>query len=200
MLRGRFIVFEGVDGSGKSTVARLAYERLLAEGKDCVLTAEPSESWLGEAVRKANRSGTDDLAEALLFLADRAEHSKEMREMVAQGKWVLCDRYYASTLAYQTALLKGRLPDPMAWLLNINLPIIERPDVTFFFAIRPEVSLERLNGRAGLTKFEKLDFLREVDENYRKVEKMDDTFFHIDAERPLDDVLETVLQHLRQNL
>jgi dTMP kinase len=200
MIRGRFIVFEGVDGSGKSTVARLTYDRLQAEGKDCVLTAEPSGSWLGDVVRKANRSGTDDLAEALLFLADRAEHTKEMRDMVEQGKWVVCDRYYASTLAYQTALLKDRLEDPMTWLLNINLPIIERPDVTFFFAIRPEVALERLNGRGDLTKFEKLDFLREVDENYRKVEQMDDSFFNIDAERPLDDVLETVLQRLRQNL
>lgn len=181
-------------------MSRLVYERLRAEGKDCVLTAEPSDSWLGDAVRTANRSGTDDLAEALLFLADRAEHTKQMRVMMEQGRWVLCDRYYASTLAYQTALLKDRLEDPMTWLLNINLPIIERPDVTFFFAIRPEVSLERLNGRGDLTKFEKLDFLREVDANYRKVEQMDDSFFRIDAERPIDEVLETVMRRLRQNL
>jgi dTMP kinase len=133
-------------------------------------------------------------------MADRAEHTHWIKGRMDEGKWVICDRYYASTLAYQTSLLKGRLADPMEWLWLINEPIIIRPDVTFFFRIRPEVSLERLSVRSGRSKFEKLDFLRQVSDNYHKVELMDSSFHRIDAERPLDEVLESVMQRLRQNL
>jgi len=198
--RGAFIVFEGIDGSGKSTAAKMVLETLKAEGRDCELTAEPSGSWLGDAVRKANETGTDDLAEALLFMADRAEHTRRIRSWVEGGKIVLCDRYYASTLAYQTALLEDRLPDPMGWLLSINRPIILRPDITFFFHIDPKASLERLSARNGRSKFEKLDYLRKVDDNYRKVEKLDPTFVRIDASRPLETVIEDVVDRVRKNL
>jgi dTMP kinase len=198
--KGAFIVFEGIDGSGKSTVAKRAFETLTVEGRDCELTAEPSGSWLGDAVRKANETGTDDLAEALLFMADRTEHTRQIRDWVEEGKVVLCDRYYASTLAYQTALLEKRLKDPMRWLWSINQPIVIRPDITFFFQIDPEVSLERLSVRNGRSKFEKLDYLRKVDENYKKVEVKDSSFVRIDASRPLEIVIDDVIQRMRQNL
>ena len=200
MITSRFIVFEGIDGSGKSTAARTVSERLRSEGIDTVLTAEPSDSWLGDAVRKANEEGTDDMAEALLFMADRAEHTNWIKGRLNEGKWVLCDRYYASTLAYQTALLRGKLENPMEWLWSVNEPIIIRPDVTFFFRVRPEISLERLSNRSGRTKFEKLEFLRRVNDNYHQVELMDSSFHRIDAERPFEEVIESVMLRLRQNL
>ncbi|MCE5296824.1 MAG: dTMP kinase [Euryarchaeota archaeon] len=198
--KGAFIVFEGIDGSGKSTAAKKVFDTLTAEGRECELTAEPSGSWLGDAVRNANEIGTDDLAEALLFMADRAEHTRQIKGWVEEGKVVICDRYYASTLAYQTALLERRLDDPMSWLWSINEAIILRPDVTFFFHIDPKVSLERLNVRNGRSKFEKLDYLRKVDENYQRVEAMDPSFVRIDASRTSEAVLIDVLSRIRQNL
>jgi dTMP kinase len=200
MRKGRFIVFEGIDGTGKSTVARMVAERLRENGTDCVLTMEPSDSWIGEAVRRANADGTDDLAEALLFMADRAEHTRQIESLMNQGKWVVCDRYYASTLAYQTASLQGRLDDPMGWLWNINQRIIRIPDVTYYFVLEVEKALERMSDRPDRSKFEKLDFLRKVDGNYRKVEAMDPSFHRVDADRPLEDVLSYVLNHIGQNL
>jgi len=200
MSKGRFIVFEGIDGTGKSTVARLVAERLKEDGKDCILTMEPSDSWIGDAVRRANENGTDDLAEALLFMADRAEHTKQIENMVSEGKWVVCDRYYASTLAYQTATLGNRLEEPMQWLWNINQKIIRIPDVTYYFVLEVEQALERMSDRPGRSKFEKLDFLKQVDENYRKVESMDPSFHRVDAEPPLEEVLTYVLEHIRKNL
>ncbi|OPY34564.1 MAG: putative thymidylate kinase [Methanomassiliicoccales archaeon PtaU1.Bin124] len=199
-MKGRFIVFEGIDGTGKSTVAKLVAERLRKKGIDCVLTMEPSDSWLGEAVRRANSDGTDDLAEALLFMADRAEHTRQIEKLLAEGKWVVCDRYYASTLAYQTATLGDRLEDPMNWLWNINQRIIRVPDVTYYFVLEVEKALDRMSDRNGRSKFEKLDFLRQVDENYRKVEAIDPSFHRVDADQPLDDVLTYVMNHIVQNL
>lgn len=200
MSKGRFIVFEGIDGTGKSSVARLVSERLCDQGKDCVLTMEPSDSWLGEAVRRANSDGTDDLAEALLFMADRAQHTKDIEMMVRKGTWVVCDRYYASTLAYQTALLGDRLEDPMQWLWSINQRIIRLPDVTYYFVLDPEEALARMSERPGRSKFERLDFLHQVDANYRKVEAMDSSFVKVDARPPLEEVLAFVMRHVGQNL
>ena len=200
MSKGRFIVFEGIDGTGKSTVARLVSEKLRESGKDCVLTMEPSDSWIGDAVRRANENGTDDLAEALLFMADRAEHTKQIEAMLNEGTWVVCDRYYASTLAYQTATLGNRLEEPMQWLWNINQRIIRIPDVTYYFVLEVEKALDRMSDRPGRSKFEKLDFLRQVDANYRKVEAMDDSFHRVDADRSLENVLTYVLDHIRKNL
>ncbi|QLH75071.1 MAG: dTMP kinase [Methanomassiliicoccales archaeon] len=197
---GRFFVFEGIDGSGKSTVAGMLRDALVADGIECELTAEPTRSWLGDAVRKANECGIDDLAEALLFMADRAEHTRQISSWLEMGKVVLCDRYYASTLAYQTALLKDRISDPMAWLRAINEKIIVVPDLTFFFQIDAEVSLDRLSFRAGRSKFEKLEFLRKVDRNYRLVGSFDRSFVSIDASRPVDQVFKDVLHLARQNL
>lgn len=200
MSKGRFIVFEGIDGTGKSTVARLVSERLRESGKDCVLTMEPSDSWIGDAVRRANENGTDDLAEALLFMADRAEHTKQIEVMLSEGTWVVCDRYYASTLAYQTATLGARLDEPMQWLWNINQRIIRIPDVTYYFVLEVEKALDRMSDRPGRSKFEKLDFLKQVDLNYQKVEATDPSFHRVDADRTLDDVLSYVLDHIRENL
>jgi thymidylate kinase len=88
----------------------------------------------------------------------------------------------------------------MAWLWTINEAIILRPDVTFFFHIDPKESLERLSVRNGRSKFEKLDYLRKVDENYQKVEAMDPSFFRIDASKTSEAVLIDVLSRIRQNL
>jgi dTMP kinase len=202
--KGRFIVFEGIDGSGKSTVARMVFEALSAEmpGR-VVLTAEPTDSFIGKAVRLANEGGVDELAEALLFVADRAEHTRQIRSWLSEGKTVLSDRYYASTVAYQGALLKGRMggaKKAVDWLKAMNEPVIVRPDLTLLLTVSVNTAIERLRSRKGLTKFEDLHYLIDVDLIYRGLCMEDPTFHTLDASKPVQHVVEEALRAIRSKV
>jgi dTMP kinase len=190
--KGTFVVFEGIDGSGKSTVARLVYEALSAEMRErVVLTAEPTDSFIGKAVRQANECRADELAEALLFVADRAEHTRQIRSWLSQGMVVLSDRYYASTIAYQGALLKDRMGGAkraVEWLKAMNEPVIVRPDLTLLLTVSVKTAVERLRTRKGLTKFEDLHYLGDVDLIYRGLCMEDPSFNTLDASMPAEHV------------
>jgi dTMP kinase len=198
---GRFYVFEGIDGGGKSTVARMLNEKLNASyGRETVLTAEPSGSWIGDGVRRANKEDINDFAEALLFMADRAQHTQEISRAVDEGKIVICDRYYISTLAYQGVTLERFMTDPVLWLRAVNAPIIRKPDITFYFMIDPGNAMKRMQERDEKSKFEKLDFLKRVSSIYEEMSLSDPSAVVIDASRPLDDVFAEVLKAVQQNV
>ncbi len=198
---GRFYVFEGIDGGGKSTIARMLSDKLSATfGRDNVLTAEPSDSWIGDCVRRANRENVSDFAEALLFMADRAQHTHEIARAVDEGKIVICDRYYISTLAYQGVTLERLVPDAVLWLRAVNAPIIRRPDITFYFMIDPEKAMKRMVDRDEKSKFEKLGFLKKVSSIYEEMSLSDPSAHIIDAAKPLEEVFAEVLKTVQQNL
>lgn len=198
---GRFYVFEGIDGGGKSTIARMLSDKLSATfGRDTVLTAEPSDSWIGDCVRRANRENVNDFAEALLFMADRAQHTQEIARAVDEGKIVICDRYYISTLAYQGVTLERLVPDAVLWLRAVNAPIIRRPDMTFYFMIDPETAMKRMKDRDEKSKFEKLGFLKKVASIYEEMSLSDPSAHIIDASKPLEEVFAEVLKTAQQNL
>ncbi len=96
-----FIVFEGIDGSGKSSVIARLKESLEASGRKVMVTAEPTDSAVGRLV--AETDGLNPETEALLFTADRAIHTERVKKWMAEGYDVISDRYFASTLAYQSA-------------------------------------------------------------------------------------------------
>lgn len=100
---GKFFIFEGMDGSGKSTTMKKVAENLINKGYDVFVTAEPTYSDIGRCFRDlALDNGIDPLTELYLICADRNEHIiKEINPAIEQGKIVLCDRFYPSTLAYQ---------------------------------------------------------------------------------------------------
>jgi dTMP kinase len=198
---GRFYVFEGIDGGGKSTVARMLRDQLEATfERETVLTAEPSGSWLGDCVRRSNNEDISEFAEALLFMADRAQHTQEISRAVEEGKIVLCDRYYVSTLAYQGVTLEHLVPDPVLWLRAVNAPIIRMPDITFYFFIEPEKAMERMLERDEKSKFEKLGFLKKVAAIYEEMSLSDPSAQVIDASRPLEEVFADVLRIVQQNV
>ncbi|MGD0818462.1 MAG: dTMP kinase [Methanomassiliicoccales archaeon] len=198
---GRFYVFEGIDGGGKSTIARMLSDKLATTlGRETVLTAEPSGSWIGDCVRRANKDNINDFAEALLFMADRAQHTQEISRAVEEGKIVICDRYYISTLAYQGVTLERLVPDPVLWLRAVNAPIIRRPDITFYFEIDPEMAMKRMKHRDEKSKFEKLGFLNKVAAIYKEMSISDPSAHIIDASRPLEDVFADVLEAVQQNV
>ncbi len=123
MTTGKFITFEGGDGSGKTTQLSRTVDWLKSQGEDVLQTFEPGDTALGKEIRRLLLSGEHTpvpAAELLLFLADRAQHvEKVIKPALAAGKWVVCDRYTDSTLAYQLAgrSLEGTqtLRDMLRW-------------------------------------------------------------------------------------
>jgi dTMP kinase len=168
-VRAGFVTFEGIDGSGKTTVASLVAKRLEARGIRVFLTSEPTRGWVGDAVRRTYEADVGPLAETFLFLADRAQHLEEIRRHVDAGDVVLCDRYMDSTLAYQGARLEGVLRDPISFLRRVSGPWVLEPDLTILLRIPPDVALGRLGARARNPRFEDPGFLRKVAANYDRL-------------------------------
>jgi dTMP kinase len=146
MASGRFITFEGGEGSGKSTQARLLHDGLRARGVDVLLTREPGGSPFAELVRElilnpAVASHTP-LSEALLFYAARADHlHKAIRPALGVGRWVICDRFSDSTRVYQCDA--GGLPLDVFNTLEQMVVSLTFPDVTFILDVPAEVGLSR---------------------------------------------------------
>ena len=168
MLTG-FVTFEGIDGSGKTTVSRLVAESLRAQGHRVHLTTEPTKSWLGDAVRRAYDDDVGAIAESFLFLADRAAHLTDIRAHLKKRELVLCDRYADSTYAYQGARLEGVMKDPIRFLQRASEPWALRPDVTILLRIPAELARKRIEGRPKLIRFEDLAFLKKVAANYDRL-------------------------------
>lgn len=185
------MVIEGIDGCGKSSVAKLLVRRL---GSRAVLTREPTESWIGQAVRRGDRHKISPYADALLFMADRAQHTEQVAEWLARRKTVVCDRYYHSTVAYQTVCLEDVFEgDAFRWLLEANLKISIHPDLTVFLIVPPELGLQRIRTRSKLSRFERLNFLREVQKNYFRLAQLDKTIVKVDGAKDLRSVTDEVL-------
>ena len=170
VLKG-FVTFEGIDGSGKTTVSRLVAETLAARGEKVFWTGEPTHLWTGEAVRRAYHDDVGPVAESFLFLADRAAHQEEIRRHVGAGELVLCDRYTDSTYAYQGARLEGVVDRPIAFLRQVTRPWAVTPDLTLLLRVPPETGLRRIAGRPDRVRFEELRFLRRVAKNYDGLSK-----------------------------
>lgn len=191
MKRGILIVFEGIDGSGKSTQLRRTAAALRARGLDLLETGEPTKGLWGRKIREMART-TDRVpreTELAWFIKDRREH---MRDVVGPaleaGRVVLCDRSYFSTVAYQGA----RGFDP-ATLLADSQAEFGRPDLVLFFDIDPEEGLARVAARGGEVEpvFEDLNYLERVAEIFRSLEVSE--LVRIDAARGEEAVAKDVM-------
>ena len=200
------VTFEGIDGSGKSTMLarlqKLNASAPLWAGTDTktVFTREPTKETLtGKAVYAAIENNVDPLAELFLFLADHAAHLAEtVRPALDAGKLVISDRYADSRCAYQGATLQKTVPDAFDFVRRLHEPWTIKPDLTFFFDIRPEVSCERCKDRGAQTKFERVDFLKEVTANFKKLaEDEPERFVTIDAEKPPEENEKIILEKIR---
>jgi dTMP kinase len=185
----RFITFEGIDGSGKSTVIKIVYDRLKDNGHDVVLTYEPTDTWIGKQVQRCIEKKSDPFVTAFTFIADRIDHCKRIRKWLDSGKIVVCDRYAESTYAYQGAQMEDLIDNPMKWLKDISLNRIINPDRIFLFVINPKDALARIQKRKKLIPFEKINFLEKVEDNYLKLAK-GKQFFKIDASRKIEEIVD----------
>jgi len=163
-MRGKFIVIEGLDGSGKSTQAKKLSENL----KNSLLTREPSDGSVGSLCRSAF-SGTLELTHStirLLLVADRIEHiDKVVIPALESGQNIVCDRYYLSNMAYQ-----ADSEQCMQEIYELNKKFSAlKPDLTIFLALEPSSALERIKSRSDERSiFEDLQTLAKIDDNYKK--------------------------------
>jgi dTMP kinase len=200
-VKGQLITLEGIDGSGKGTVAKYIASRLretMPERK-LVLTAEPTTGQAGRMLREElARPGRGDgepstamrMEELFLFMADHAYHlSETVIPALNSGAIVLSDRYADSTAAYQGVTLRGIVPDPVSWIQNISRPWNVLPDMTILLVLDPQAALKRLRSRPGRDKFERQEFLQQVDGNFRRIAALEpERFVQIDAAQDAEDV------------
>ena len=198
-MRAGFVTFEGIDGSGKTTVSRLVAERLLKRGERVFLTSEPTRTWLGDAVRRSYDDDVGALAESFLFLADRARHVEEIRRHVAAGEIVVCDRYADSTYAYQGARLAGVVDDPIAFLRRATEPWLLVPDLTILLRVSPDIGMRRLADRPDKMRFEDSGFLTRVAANYERIAK-GKRFVVLDGSRSADEVVADAVAAMEKRL
>ena len=160
-MASQFITFEGGEGSGKSSQINLLKSKLIDKGIDVVCTREPGGTPSAEILRELVTTGEvnkwEPMTEALLMFASRYEHTKNLIiPSLENGKWVLCDRFYHSTYAYQ-GLGHGLGLEAMEALKKISIGEIE-PDLVFFLDIDPMEGIKRTMGRhTNEDRFEKMD-------------------------------------------
>ena len=164
-----FIVLEGIDGSGKSTQAKLLAEKLIAAGHKVYTTFEPTDSPIGSMIRNIfkGRMTADHQTIAALNVADRLDHlHNEINGLLKkkrEGHTIISDRYYFSSYAYQGVHMD------MDWVIAANAlsAATLRPDVNLFIDVDPEVSMQRLNSTRGTIElYETLDNLKLVRAKY----------------------------------
>jgi dTMP kinase len=192
---GFLIAFEGIDGTGKSTQIRLVEEKLLLKGHEVVCTREPTDGTYGRRIRQmfASRAAISRQEELDLFINDRREHvTRVIAPALAQGKIVLTDRYYLSTVAYQGAA--GFDPEE---ILRLNA-FAPRPDLAIILQIPPSLAVHRIcNLRAEcLNDFEQEEELAKVAGFFDRLPG--DYIKRIDAARSIEDVHRDVWQQVEK--
>ncbi|MCQ2575532.1 MAG: dTMP kinase [Treponema sp.] len=191
MILKNFIVFEGIDGAGTSTQIKKLVE---SNPEKYIATAEPTSGPTGKFLRSmlGGEFHVDEKTNAYLFAADRCEHiygKGGVQEMLAEGKTVVSDRYFFSSMAYQSVSCGKELPK----LLNSPFPL---PEYLFFFDIDPEISLGRVNSRNEKKEiYEKIDMQKktaalynEVISEYEKDTESGMKVIRVDATKSIEEV------------
>lgn len=189
--KGKFIVFEGLDGSGSTTQAQMLASYIKeVEKKEVHLTKEPTSYLIGGLIRSwlASDWASSPTCLQLLFTADRAHHlEKEIIPLLQRGVYVISDRYFLSTLAFGAVEISDR-----QWLKDINRNFL-LPDITVLLKVRPKVCMERIaEGRHHFELFEREQILQKVSKNYDDFARKFRNIKVIDGERSPAEVFEEI--------
>ena len=192
--KGFFICIEGLDGSGKSTQARLLAERL-EKNNNAVLTVEPSRGQIGTFIRESYLYGNrrlSSIVEALLFAADRVDHvQNEILPSLEKGSTVISDRYLYSSLAYQ-----GAAGLSLDWIEKINSHAI-RPDLALFLDIKLETVMQRMKSKKSV--MENLENQKKVLAFYNDLVKAGH-LKRIDGNKPKNQVAEDIFSIVQDSM
>lgn len=182
------IAIEGIDGAGKTTIARFLRDELQKMGYDVVLLKEPTDSEWGRKIKESLNNRLSAEEELELFILDRKyDVEKNILPALKSGKIVIMDRYYYSNIAYQAA--RGIDAEKIR---RMNEEIAPKPDLVILLDAPPELCLERVKKRGMPNEFEKLSYLRKVREVFRSL----DNIAVIDAGKDLEEVKKDVLKEI----
>lgn len=200
----QLIVFEGIDGSGKSTQAKLLADQMIANGYKIYSTFEPTKSRIGSIIRDifTHQMEADHQTIAALFLADRLDHiqNKEygMLKKLEEGYTVICDRYYFSSYAYHGVHVD------IDWVIQANslCAALLKPAINIFIDVMPEVAMKRINANRDMVEiYESLDNLTSVRNKYLEAfekQKHAEQLCIIDGNRAADAVAVDVWAQVQQ--
>ena len=202
--RGKFVVYEGIDGSGTTTQAARLAGYLRGQGVPVCETSEPTRGPFGAVIRQAleGRLDVDERALAVAFAADRYDHlfstDRGIVDRLNAGTWVICDRYVLSSLVYQTA--NGMTAE---WIQSLNRYAIPA-DVTIFVDTPVDECLTRLGARGSIPdRYERKEMLLAVLERYRRATSEPDPaspVATVDGQGSVEDVFDATLELLRGHL
>jgi dTMP kinase len=204
---GRFIVFEGLDGAGTTTQAKLLAERMQQKSRTVYVAHQPSEGPVGLLIRQilAGRAATpqadgklgvmDERGMALLFAADRLDHlASQIEPRLARGEDVILDRYTLSSLAYQGASVSHEF-------IHAANRFARKPDLTLFLYVPASVALERVRSRgAKLERYETAAQLQAIEREYSRLVGTLASVVSIDGTRPVAEVTDLCYAALQQQL
>ena len=190
-MKGLFIVFEGVDGGGKSTQMKMLSDFFKGKGYEVEQHMEPTQETIGtvlwDYMNSKNRSFEPE-TEALLFAADRIEHGKNIRKALEERKIVISDRYKHSSLAYQ-----GAAGADVDWMQSLNKHALV-PDLVILLDIDPEKSLGRVSDREK-TVFEENEYLKKVRAEYLRYAELGELVV-VNAVQSIEEVHADILKHV----
>ncbi len=191
MSEPRFIAIEGIDRSGKTTLARLLSQELGKRGIESIVTYEPWHPLLTRVIQESVKNNVDGPLEALLFAADRLMHIREVIEpALKSGIWVISDRYIYSSLAYQT--VRGA---DIGWVETVNRYAV-KPDLAILLDLDPVEAYKR-TGDERLKHLEDLELMHRIRNAYLELAEKYGMII-IDASRPPRDVLRDVIEELNK--
>ena len=204
--KGYFITFEGPDGSGKTTISKLVYDRLVESGYDCEYTREPGGIEIAEKIRdiilNPEHTTMDKKTEALLYAASRRQHLVEkILPALEAHKLVICDRFVDSSLAYQ-GIGRGIGFDEV---YAINEFAIEGylPDLTIFLDIDAQTGLDRIQNRAFKDRLDQEDitFHQRVFEGYQEVlKRFKERIVIVDGNQSIETIVEEACNIIRERI
>ncbi len=193
---GKFIVVEGLDGSGSSTQIFRVVDFLKENGRKIHITKEPTNNLIGGLIRGQLSGDWKSSPECLqlLFAADTAHHlKKEIIPLLKKGVTVISDRYFFSTIAFGSTKIEDR-----KWLIDINDRFI-LPDLTIFIKVSPEVCVERMKkSRFRIELFEEREKLEKTWKSYEKLTKEFNNIKVVDGERSIQEISYEILNLIKK--
>lgn len=201
-MNGKFIVFEGVDGSGKSLMSKLSKKYLIEKGipeEKIVLTQEPTNSFFGKQIKEIQKKELNPLNNAEkcleLYVKDRKNHLRYFIEpALKMNKIILCDRYKYSTFVYQS--LQG-IKETKIIEMHERLRV---PELVLVFDVRAKIALKRINIRGALEKFEEKKFMEKVSKKFSEIKMYfkNENIKLINAEKNIEEVFEETKKELNK--